>query len=47
MSDFLSRRDWIKTVGVVGAGALVPHDGLLPETTPTLPIAPPVYHAPW
>jgi len=31
MSDFLSRRDWIKTVGVVGAGALVPHDGLLGE----------------
>ena len=33
MSDFLSRRDWIKTVGVVGAGALVPHDGLLAEPT--------------
>jgi len=46
MNDFLSRRDWIKTVGVVGAGALVPHDGLLPEMTPTLPIAPPLYHAP-
>ena len=46
MSDFLSRRDWIKTVGVVGAGALVPHDGLLAETTPALPIAPPVQHAP-
>src|SRR5690348_6563863 len=24
MSDFFSRRDWIKTVGVAGAGAMVP-----------------------
>ena len=37
MSDSLSRRDWIKTVGVVGAGALVPHDGLLAETTAAAP----------
>jgi hypothetical protein len=46
MSDSLSRRDWIKTVGVVGAGALVPHDGPLAETTAPLPIAAPVLHAP-
>jgi len=26
MHDDISRRDWLKTVGVVGAGALVPHD---------------------
>jgi hypothetical protein len=46
MSDSLSRRDWIKTVGVVGAGALVPHDALLVEATPPLPVAGPVVHAP-
>src|SRR5258708_15378779 len=28
MTDSFSRRDWIKTVGVAGAGALVPLDGL-------------------
>lgn len=36
MSDSFSRRDWIKTVGVVGAGAMVPSDGLtsLAESAP-------------
>lgn len=29
MSDSISRRDWIKTVGAVSAGALVPADALL------------------
>ena len=28
MTDDISRRDWLKTVGVVGAGALVPADAL-------------------
>src|SRR5512146_99926 len=39
MSDFVSRRDWLKTVGVVGAGALVSHDGLdaEPLTSATAP----------
>jgi hypothetical protein len=46
MSDSLSRRDWIKTVGVVGAGALVPHDALLAEATEPTPVAAPVLHAP-
>ena len=46
MTDSLSRRDWIKTVGVVGAGALVQPDGLLAET-PAQIIAPvPTHHAP-
>ncbi len=31
MPDEISRRDWLKTVGVVGAGALVPHDALAIE----------------
>jgi hypothetical protein len=29
MGDDITRRDWLKTVGVAGAGALVPHDALL------------------
>jgi hypothetical protein len=28
----ISRRDWIKTVGVVGAGAIVASDAVLAET---------------
>ncbi len=39
MSDFVSRRDWLKTVGVVGAGALVSHDGL--DAGPLTPAAAP------
>lgn len=40
MTDDISRRDWIKTVGVVGAGALVPHElpGSL-EAAATSPVA--------
>jgi hypothetical protein len=38
MSDSISRRDWIKTVGVAGAGALVPHDGLLAEPHDATPV---------
>src|SRR5438552_12742885 len=30
MTDFFSRRSWIKTMGAAGAGALVPLDGILP-----------------
>src|SRR4051812_34096096 len=42
MSDSFSRRDWIRTMGVAGAGALVPIDRLvLPISTSTeLPTAP-------
>ena len=40
----ISRRDWIKTVGVVGAGAIVASDAVLAETpgsvTPATPPAP-------
>ena len=39
MSDF-SRRDWLKTVGVAGAGALVPFDPL--AVAPVAPVAPAV-----
>ena len=46
MSEFLSRRDWIKTVGVVGAGALVPHDALIAEPVESIPVAPAQLHAP-
>src|SRR5258706_1615626 len=46
MSDSLSRRDWIKTIGVVGAGALVPHDGLLAEPTADTPVIAIARHAP-
>src|SRR5690349_18647699 len=45
MSDSLSRRDWIKTVGVVGAGALVQPDGLLAESPAPVIAASPVHHA--
>src|SRR5690349_25034637 len=31
MTDPISRRDWIKTVGVVGAGAIVAPDAMLAE----------------
>lgn len=34
MSDSLSRRDWLKTMGVVGAGALVAHDERLLAEVP-------------
>ena len=39
MSDFVSRRDWLKTVGVVGAGAVVSRDALdaEPLTSATAP----------
>jgi hypothetical protein len=38
----ISRRDWIKTVGVVGAGAIVASDAVLAETAGTVtPAAPP------
>src|SRR5258708_6029400 len=42
MTDSFSRRDWIKTVGVAGAGALVPLDGLAvgAEPPPTLASSP-------
>src|SRR5512147_10964 len=39
MSDFVSRRDWLKTVGVVGAGALVSQDAL--DAEPLTAAAPP------
>ena len=29
MIDEISRRDWLKTMGVAGAGALIPHESLL------------------
>jgi len=32
MTEPISRRDWIKTVGVVGAGAIVASDAVLAET---------------
>jgi hypothetical protein len=31
MFDDISRRDWLKAVGAVGAGAIVPRDGLLAD----------------
>lgn len=37
MTEPISRRDWIKTVGVVGAGAIVAPDALLAEGTPVAP----------
>ena len=37
MSEGLSRRDWIVTVGAVGAGALVPSDPLLLGATAAAP----------
>src|SRR5512144_2140749 len=40
MSDFVSRRDWLKTVGVVGAGALVSRDALDAEPLPAAAPAP-------
>ncbi len=44
MTEPISRRDWIKTVGVVGAGAIVASDAVLAETpgtvTPATPPAP-------
>ena len=36
MSD-ISRRDWLKTVGAVGAGALVVPDALASPSTPSIP----------
>ena len=30
----ISRRDWLKTMGAVGAGALVPHDALRVDLPP-------------
>lgn len=48
MSDPLSRRDWIRTVGAAGAGALVPVD--LPAPAASRTVAPPLpvrqVHAP-
>jgi hypothetical protein len=44
MTDDISRRDWLKTVGVAGAGALVPLDtlaaagGSVPTPVPTPPL---------
>src|SRR3982750_4584416 len=50
MSDSLSRRDWIKTVGAVGAGALVPLDGSPAMPGAAVPVAAAVsagvHHAP-
>ncbi|HEY5059937.1 MAG TPA: twin-arginine translocation signal domain-containing protein, partial [Gemmatimonadaceae bacterium] len=50
MTDPISRRDWLKTVGVASAGAIVSPDGLpldtaaaplvSPAVTPTLRPAP-------
>jgi hypothetical protein len=41
MTDSFSRRDWIKTVGVAGAGAFVPLDGLtVGAASPTLASSP-------
>jgi hypothetical protein len=37
MTDDISRRDWLKTVGAVGAGALVPIDALAAAGAPLLP----------
>ena len=47
MTDDISR-DWLKTMGVAGAGALVPHDGLIAETAAVSPIVhrPPPVAAP-
>ncbi len=48
MTEPISRRDWIKTVGVVGAGAIVASDAVLAETAGTVtpaalpaPVGPP------
>src|SRR6476660_5291815 len=41
MSDSFSRRDWIRTVGVAGAGAVIPMEGLVLPTA--VPRALPVY----
>ncbi len=55
MSDSVSRRDWLKTMGLVGAGALVAPDALqlaapvagqVATTPPVGPAAPVVRHAP-
>src|SRR5476649_1047453 len=37
MTDSFSRRDWIKTVGAAGAGALVPLDGLAVDAAAPVP----------
>src|SRR5256885_2177212 len=34
MTDSISRRDWLKTVGAASAGALVPNDALARGPTP-------------
>jgi hypothetical protein len=48
MSDFVSRRDWLKAVGVVGAGALVSRDTLDAEPLPAAvtPVGSAVSHNP-
>ena len=48
MSDFVSRRDWLKTVGAAGAGALVSRDALDGAQVSSPPGAPPAApaHAP-
>ena len=41
MSDSLSRRDWITTVGAAGAGAFIPGDAAAPAgATPDAPATP-------
>jgi len=40
MTEPISRRDWIKTVGVAGAGALVPADALIGELPRTPAVEP-------
>ena len=41
MTEPISRRDWIKTVGVVGAGAIVASESVLAETPSAVPPLPP------
>jgi hypothetical protein len=42
MSDSLSRRDWLKTVGAVGVGAMAPIDGIPAVPEPVVAAALPV-----
>ena len=46
MSDDLSRRDWLKTVGAVGAGAMVPLDALSVPAPAPGPISVAAQYAP-
>ena len=46
MTDSVSRRDWLKTVGAVGAGALVSRDGFDAVQPVGVPVPPSMHAAP-